>query len=482
MLDDIRAARLKKKEALEKAGIAPYPASSMRTHTVTEVLKDFEKLSSSKKQVIVAGRILSWRDQGKLIFLDLKDESGKIQGLLKKGAVEDFDMIQANVEAGDFFELAGVPFTTKQGEKTIEGTRAMVLSKALRPIPTQFYGLKDVETRLRKRPLDILMNPEVKELLVKKALFWQTIRGYMLKNSFLEVETPVLELVPGGAEAEPFTTHHNALDHDFYLRISLELPLKRLMVAGFEKVFEIGRIFRNEGMSVEHLQDYTQMECYWAYADYVQMMEFTRTMYQEVIKAVTGGLKTIINGVEIDWGGEWGKVDYFDLMKTHAGIDLKTAPDADLEKKVKALKLQVEKHTGRGRLIDLIYKKTVRPTLLEPCFLMNPPVEVEPLAKRLGEDPARVARFQIMAGGTELGKGFSELNDPIDQRKRFEGQMALREKGDKEAQMLDEDYLEIMEYGMPPTAGFGLSERLFAVIMGVPVREAQMYPLIRSKE
>lgn len=482
MLDDLREVRLKKKEALEKAGVAPYPASSGRTHTIRAVVDDFDTLSSAKKSVTITGRIMAWRDQGKLIFCDVKDESGTIQGFFKKGAIENFDIIQANVESGDFVEITGVPFITKQGEKTIEASRVAILSKALRPIPTQFYGLKDIETRLRRRPLDILINPEVKELFVKKSWFWQTIRNYMLKAGFLEVETPVFELVPGGAEAEPFKTYHNALNQEYYLRISLELPLKRLMVAGFEKVFEIGRIFRNEGMSPEHLQDYTQMECYAAYWDYNDMMRFTEEMYKQVIRAVCGGLKTKINGVEINWGGEWKKVDYFDLLQEHAGIDLKQAADEDLIKTAKELKIKLEKGIGRGRLIDLIYKKTVRPKLVEPCFLMNPPVEIEPLAKRLSEAPERVARFQIMAGGTELGKGFSELNDPIDQRKRFEDQMKLREAGDKEAQMLDEDYLETMEYGMPPTAGFGLSERLFAVLMGLPVREAVIYPLIKPKE
>jgi len=303
----------------------------------------------------------------------------------------------------------------------------------------------------------------------------------MKDAGFLEVETPVLEFVPGGAEAEPFQTHHKALDTDFYLRISLELPLKKLLVGGYEKVFEIGRIFRNEGIDREHLQDYTQMECYWAYADYNDMMAFVRKMYFLVVKKLFGGYVTKIGGRKIKWNGVWPKVDYFSVFKHESGLDLARVSREDLRKKAFALGLTPEKSAGRGRLIDLIFKKTVRPKLVSPCFLVNPPVDVEPLAKRLFSDPDRVERFQIVALGTELGKGFTELNDPVDQRARFEEQMKLREAGDKEAQRLDEDFLRALEYGMPPAAGFGMSERLFAVLMDRPVRETVIFPLMRPK-
>lgn len=303
----------------------------------------------------------------------------------------------------------------------------------------------------------------------------------MEKRGFLEVETAVLEEVPGGAEAEPFQTHMNALDQDFYLRISLELPLKRLIVGGMDAVFEIGRIFRNEGIDREHLQDYTQMEFYWAYHDYRDLMKLTQDLYKKTIKAVTGGLKTSYQGKELDWGAKWPKVDYVKIFKKQTGLDARTVSEEKLVKKAQELGIQLEPNTGKGKLIDLIFKKAVRPELIQPCFLVNPPVEIEPLAKRSPKDSRVVERMQIVAGGTELGKGFTELNDPLDQRARFEEQMKLRESGDNEAQRIDEDYIEALEYGMPPTAGFGMSERLFAVLMDKPVRETVLFPLMRSK-
>jgi lysyl-tRNA synthetase class 2 len=293
---------------------------------------------------------------------------------------------------------------------------------------------------------------------------------------------PVLESVPGGAEARPFITHHNALDQDFYLRISLELPLKKMLVGGIEKVFEIGRIFRNEGIDREHLQDYTQMECYSAYENYDDMMQFVEGMYKEVIRKLFGTLKMRIQDADIDWGASWPKVDYYEVFKKETGIDLRSATESTLREKAKVCGVFIEPHFKKGRIIDLIYKKLVRPTLIQPCFLINPPVEIEPLAKRLDEDKNRVARFQILALGTELGKGFSELNDPRDQRARFEEQMKLREGGDDEAQMIDEEFIEALEYGMPPAAGFGMSERLFAVLMGRPIRETVVFPLMKKKE
>ena len=356
-----------------------------------------------------------------------------------------------------------------------------MIVKSLRPLPAHRYGLEDLEIRLRERYLDILLHSEVKEMFVKKSLFWDAVREHLKGADFLEVEMPVFERIPGGAEAEPFITHSNALDIDLYLRISLELPLKKLLVGGYEKVFEIGRIFRNEGIDREHLQDYTQMECYWAYADYEDMMKFIEKLYKDVVKNVCGTLVVNSRGHRIDWGKKWKRVDYYEIFKKETGIDLEKATVEDLQKKAKELKLKYERTAGKGRIIDVIFKKAVSHKLIQPCFLVNPPVEIEPLAKRLDKDLGRVARFQIMAVETELGKGFSELNDPIDQRERFEKQMKLREKGDKEAQRLDEDFLEALEYGMPPAAGFGMSERLFAVLMDKPIRETVFFPLMKRK-
>lgn len=481
MLDDIIKERLKKLAWLKEAGVNPYPASLKRTLSVGEALEKFRALEKSRKKVFLAGRLLSWRDQGGVIFADIADESGKIQLVLKKDALKNFALFKEVLDRGDFLSAAGTLFKTKKGQESLDVKELNLLAKAVRPLPDNWYGLEETETRLRKRYLDILINSEAKKLFKKKSIFWRSLREFLLKEEFLETETPALEALPGGAEAEPFKTHHNALDTDFYLRISLELPLKKLLVAGYEKVFEIGRVFRNEGIDREHLQDYTQLEFYWAYHDYNDLMKLVEKMYKDVIKKTTGGLKTNFQGQKVDWGKKWEKVEYVKIFEKFNKLNPVSATREELFKKAVSLGLKPEKHFGKGRLIDLIYKKTVRPTLIQPCFLINPPVEVEPLAKRSEKNPALVERIQVIACGTELGKGFSELNDPLDQRKRFEEQMKLRAAGDKEAQFLDEDFLEALEYGMPPAAGFGLSERLFAVIMDKPVREAVIFPLMRPK-
>ncbi|HEY4475647.1 MAG TPA: amino acid--tRNA ligase-related protein, partial [Candidatus Paceibacterota bacterium] len=348
--------------------------------------------------------------------------------------------------------------------------------------PSEHFGIENIETRLRKRYLDLLVNPGVKEIFEKKAVFWETIRSFLKSDGFLEAATPVLESVPGGADAEPFVTHHNALDRDFYLRISLELPLKRLLVAGYEKVFEIGRVFRNEGIDREHLQEYDSLEFYWSFEDHEDGMKLVEKLYKEIVEKVTGGTKTKWENQELNWGGKWQKVDYFEAFKKEAGIDLnKDVQVSELKKKADELGIKCEKSWGKGRMIDAIYKKTVRQKLIQPCFLVGHPVEVSPLAKCDPENPRKVLRLQVLAAQSELGNGWAELNDPVDQRKRFEEQMKLRAAGDKEAQMLDEDFVEALEYGMPPAFGFGLSERLFAVLMNKPIREIVLFPPMRER-
>ena len=314
----------------------------------------------------------------------------------------------------------------------------------------------------------------------KKQQFWAAIREYFIRRGFLEVETPVLEAVPGGADAEPFVTHHNALDRDFYLRISLELPLKRLLVGGYEKVFEIGRLFRNEGIDREHLQEYDDVEFYMAYGNHEQGMELVEELFKRLVKNVTGGTKTNFEGQEIEWGKKWPQVDYFTTFEKEAEIDLNTATLADLQKKAQELKIHFDKSDGKGRLIDAIYKRTVRPKLIQPSFLVGHPIEISPLSKIDPENPKKVLRFQVLAVGSELGNGWAELNDPQDQRERFEQQMKLREAGDKEAQMLDEDFVEALEYGMPPAVGFGMSERVFSVFMDKSIRETVIFPPMKE--
>ncbi len=481
MLDELIEERLKKLSRLKAAGIDPYPARVKRSRKIGEVLRKFSSLSKSRGSVILAGRIMGLRDQGGVVFLDLRDEGAQIQAVLKKDDLKNFELFRETLDRGDFVSVSGPLFTTKRGEKSIEAKSAAVLVKSLRPIPSEWYGFTETETRLRERYLDLLLNPEVKEMFRKKTAFWNAVRTFLKKEGFMEVELPVLEAIPGGAEAEPFKTHMNALDTDFYLRISLELPLKKLLVGGYESVFEIGRIFRNEGIDREHLQDYTQMEFYWAYHDYNDLMNFTEKMLKYVIKETTGGLTTTFGGKKIDWGKKWPKVDYVQAFKKENGLNPLRASREELWKLAVHLEAQPEKDASKGRLIDLIYKKSVRPTLVQPCFLIHHPKLVSPLAKSRPDDPETTERVQIVACGTELSNGFSELNDPVDQRERFEEQARRRAAGDKEAMITDEEFLTALEYGMPPTAGFGMSERLFAVLMDKPVRETVFFPLMRPR-
>ena len=476
------AERMRKLAALRAAGVDPYPAQIKRSHTISELLDKFKSLEQDKKEVAVVGRVMGLRNQGGLLFADLRDETGQVQIVAKRNEVADFELLRDTLDLSDFLEVRGVPFTTQRGEQSVGALSARIVVKSLRTLPSSWYGLQDVETRLRQRYLDFLLNPDLKDLFAKKFKFWAEFRAFLTKAGFQEVEMPVLEPIPGGAEAEPFLTHHKALDWDFYLRISLELPLKKLLVAGFEKVFEIGRIFRNEGIDAEHLQDYTQLEFYWAYADYNDLMKFVEKMYSSAIKNVFGTLTLPWNRKKIDWTPPWPKVQYYDLFKKFTGLDLKTVTRDELYMKALKENLKPELELGRGRLIDLLFKKMVRPTLVQPVFLVNPPVDIEPLAKRLSGNPDKVARFQVVACQTELGKGFSELNDPQDQRDRFTEQMDLRAKGDKEAQMLDEDFLVALEHGMPPAAGFGVSERLFSVLAGKPIRELVFFPPMRPRD
>lgn len=480
-LEDIRQTKIEKVEKLRKAGINPYPVISKRTHTAKEALDNFDKLADLKEELTLVGRVMAKREHGGSMFFDIRDGEDKIQGFIKEDVIgkEVFGQFLDFIDTGDFVEITGTVFKTKKEEKTLQVTNYKLLSKALLPLPEKWHGLQDVEERLRKRYLDMIMNPAEKDLFVKKNKFWQAIRNFLTNEGGLEVETPILERIPGGADAEPFMTHLNALDLDLFLRISLELNLKRLIVAGYEKVFEIGRIFRNEGIDKEHLQDYTQMEMYWAYTEYSQLMNTVQNLFKEAVKSVTGKLSHRYQDKEIDWDGEWKKYDYYAEFKKHTGLELAKTSEKELKAYAHKENIETDKHLGRGRLIDVIFKKKVRPNLIEPGFLILPPVDIEPLAKRWEKDQERVERFQVVAGGTELGKGFSELNDPLDQRLRFEEQTKLREAGDKEAQRLDEDFVEALEYGMPPTAGFGMSERFFSFIMDKPVRETVFFPLMR---
>lgn len=490
-LDEIRNNRIKKLEKIKEAGQNPYPAKVNRTHKISEAVSDFEKLSESKTEIVLTGRTRLVRAHGGSTFIHLEDETGKMQIYAKRDELgeEKYKFLFNVLDIGDFLEASGILFLTHKGEKTLLLKSYRILVKTLLPLPEKWHGLQDTEERFRKRYLDLIMNEETREIFRKRGLFINAIREFMTNNNFLEVETPVLEDVPGGADAEPFLTRHNYLDKDFYLRISLELHLKRLIVGGYENVFEIGKVFRNEGMDTEHLQEFTMLEFYAAYKDYNWLMDFVERLYTESIKKIFDG-KPETDGV--NFIPPWPRIDYFDIFYEKTGIDLiklgrATSKETEegahemLIKEIKKLDIQnIDFHAGAGRIIDQVYKRLVRPSIKGPAFLIHHPVLISPLAKRKEDEPQKTERFQILINGSEIGNGFSELNDPFDQRARFEEQTRLREMGDKEAQMLDEDFLTALEYGLPPTAGFGVGiDRLFMAACGLSsIRETVFFPMM----
>ncbi len=484
-IDDLRDERLKKLELLREARMDPYPADSKRTHEIGAVLASFDSLEKEQTKVTIAGRIMSRRGQGGIVFVDLVDGTGRMQVLVKKDGLDEklFTLFSDAVDVSDFIEFSGPAFVTKRGEQSILAEDWRMLAKSLRQVPDEWFGIKDEDERYRKRYLDILLNSELAEMVKRRSQFWNTTRQFLLERNFVEVETPILETVTGGAEARPFVTHHNALDIDVYLRISAgELWQKKLMVAGLPKVFEIGRIFRNEGMSAEHLQDYTQLEFYQAYSDYNEGMAMIRDLYRSIADNVFGTQSFIIGAHTVDLASEWGIVDFNEMILKEYNLDPR---DTDLKAVHGALEeagIQFNpKEVDVGRGVDLLWKK-IRKTVAGPAFLINVPVYLEPLAKKSRADDRVVERFQVILAGSEMGKGFSELNDPVDQHERFMHQQSLRDAGDEEAQMADHEYVEALEYGMPPTFGFGMSERLFSFLSGKSVREAQIFPLMRPRE
>lgn len=483
-LEELKNERLKKLNTLKEKGIDPYPSTSARDHSIGHVFEDFDKLAGDERTVVVAGRVMALRGQGALIFGDVFDGTGRIQVLLKKDEMDEkereFFMEVADI--GDFIEFSGKVFVTNRGEKTLQVAEWKMLAKSLQPLPDKWHGLTDEDEKYRKRYLDILLNDEVADMFRKKSKFWNTIRTFLLSRDFVEVETPVLENTTGGAEAAPFVTHHNALDIDVYLRISAgELWQKRLMVAGMPRVFEIGRIFRNEGMSNEHLQDYTQVEFYQAYSDFRQGMEMIKELYATVAHETFGTTKFTIREHEVDFAGEWDTYNFVDMIRDAYDIDALETTQEEVVAKLDQHSITYDPKTiNVERGIDTLWK-AIRKTLSGPGFLINVPVYLEPLAKRSADDPRVVERFQVLIAGSEVGKGFSELNDPIDQQERFAHQQALRDAGDDEAQMADADFVTALEHGMPPTFGFGVSERLFSFLMDKNVRDTQIFPLMRPR-
>ncbi len=482
--DEAVAERIKKLKELRDNKINPYPNRfevNNYAKGLHEKHKGLKNEASTKDKVSVAGRLLSVRDLGKIIFCSLYDGTGKIQIVFQDGEISDklLEFVKKYIDAGDFVGIEGNVFRTKRGEISVLVKKVELLSKSILPLPDKWHGIVDDEERLRRRYLDIIMNDEVRERFVRKAKFWQIMRSYLTERGFLEVETPVLENSAGGASATPFTTHHNALDLDVYLRISMgELWQKKLLVAGYPKTFEIGRQFRNEGMDAEHLQDYSQMEFYWGYASYEDGMKLVEDMYKQIAKEVYGKTKFVYGEYEFDLGKKWAVLDYKTIIKKETGVDIAKASESDMEKKLRELKQEVRPGFVRGKLMDLLWKYCGK-KISGPAFLTGQPVEVSPLAKRDSKDPGKVQQFQIIFAGTEMGNGYSELNDPFDQEARFAEQRKMKDAGDKEAQDHDESFIEALKYGMPPACGFGVSERLFAVLENKPIRETVIFPLMK---
>jgi len=489
--------RIKKIEELKKSGINPYShrfdLEEKRNHS-KDIKEKYSKLKveeKSKSTEVVAGRVMMKRDFGKISFVSLQDLKGTIQLVFQDGETpKKVAELFKKVDSGDIIGVKGNPMKTKTGEVSVLVKELFILTKSVLPLPDKHKGLKDEDEKLRKRYLDIIMNEDVKELFLKKQLFWSTMRNFLIKKGFLEVETPVLENSAGGAAATPFKTHHNALDLEVYLRISMgELWQKKLIVAGYEKTFEIGRQFRNEGMDAEHLQDYSQMEFYYGYASYIEGMKLVEEMYKEVTKAVTGTLKFERNGHKIDLGKKWAIYDFEKTIKEKTGIDIYKSTKAEIQKKLKELsqrddpkgpKIEFDPKVEKWRTVDILWK-SCRKTLSGPGFLTGQPVELAPLAKRRDDDPRKVEQFQVILAGSEVGNGYSELNDPFDQEERFKEQRVLGEKGDTEAMEHDTTFIEALKYGMPPACGFGVSERLFSFLMNRPIRECVAFPLMKPE-
>ncbi len=486
----IKKVKLEKLEALKKSGIDPYPASTKRSAQISEAKNDFESLSSSEAELVLTGRVMTKREHGGSTFCHINDGTESIQLYFKKDVVgsDEYSLFLDNFDIGDFIEAKGSLFVTKRGEKTLQVKSFNILSKALLPLPEKWHGLSDVEERYRKRYLDILMNSEIKEKFIKRSKIISAMRKFLDENGFMEVETPVLQTIPGGALAAPFKTHLNALDLDMYLRVAPELYLKRLLVAGFEKVYEIGRCFRNEGMDATHNPDFTMMECYAAYQDYNDFMEMTEKMIQHIVSEVNDGSLEIEYGSgeekqKIDFKGPYKKLDFTELLKEHTGIDYDALTEEELYKKAKELKVDVPAGSNKGKIADEIYKDFVRPKIIDPIFMINHPLELSPLAKQVPGDPKKVERFQLVVAGVELTNAFSELNDPQEQEARFKEQEENIKKGDDEAMRTDREFIEALEYGMPPAAGLGLGvERLIALLTNShTVREIILFPTMRPK-
>jgi len=487
-LQDERARRLAKVEALRSQGRDPYPVRFDRTHTTAELHAAYGGIDAGAEvddTVRVAGRLMLIRRQGKLTFATVRDATGTVQLFVSRAVIgEDRHAAFDDLDLGDWVGAVGTVMKTKKGELSVKATDFELLAKALRPLPDKWHGLADVDTRFRQRYVDLIANDDARRVFEIRFATIAAIRRFLVDRGFVEVETPMMHSVAGGAAARPFITHHNALDIDLYLRIALELPLKRLLVAGFEKVFEIGRVFRNEGLSTKNQPEFTMLEAYQAFVDYHEMMTLTEEMVSHVAREAIGTPTVEIDGRSIDLSPPWERRTMIELIREHAGVEVHPAmPVEKLERICDDLGVSREKGWGPGKLVLEIYEKTTEANLVGPVFVMDYPREVSPLARTHRDDPALVERFEPVVLGRELGNAFSELTDPVDQRERFEQQARLKEAGDVEANDVDEDYVRALEYGLPPCGGLGIGvDRLVMLLAGVTsIREVILFPHLRPE-
>jgi lysyl-tRNA synthetase class 2 len=483
-----RESRLKRLETLEKNNDSPYKSKFDRTHEIKSIREEFGNISAGEKTgkvVRLSGRIMALREHGKVSFADIKDGTGSIQLFLNLNNLgERYKEFTSLYDIGDIIGVEGEIFKTRRGELSIEVKEYTILAKSLRPLPEKWHGLKDVEMRYRQRYLDLLINPEVREVFEVRAKVIQSIRDFLNRKGFLEVETPILQPIPGGAAARPFITYHNALDINLYLRIAPELYLKRLIVGGFEKVYEIGRNFRNEGISVKHNPEFTMLEAYEAYADYKDIKNLVVEMLQEVVGKVKGDLEINYQGEKIDFSS-FKEITFLEAISEYAGLELSFSQEREeLRRIAEKNRIEVKEYYGKGKIMAEIFEKLVEPKLIQPTFVFDYPREVSPLARTHREDPNLTERFELIVAGREIANAFSELNDPREQRKRFEEQLLLREKGDEEAQSFDEDYLRALEVGLPPTGGLGVGiDRLVMLLTDkYSIREVLLFPQLRPEK
>jgi lysyl-tRNA synthetase class 2 len=481
---ELLRARRDKLERLRRQGVDPFGGRYERTHTAAEIRSRFDALQGHG--VRVAGRVMALRRHGGAAFADLQDGSGRIQLYARRDALAEprFEGF-CDLDLGDIVGAQGTVVRTRRGEVSVELSDWTMLAKALRPLPEKWHGLKDVDLRYRQRYLDLIVHPEVREAFVLRSRIVAAVRRFLDERGFLEVETPVMTTVAAGAAARPFVTHHNALDMTLYLRIATELHLKRLIVGGFERIYEIGRVFRNEGISTRHNPEFTMLELYQAYADYTDMMAITEEMVAAVAREVLGTARVPYGSCEIDLSPPWARVSMIEALRAKTGFDVLELPSDEAARALaRSCGLEVPPDATRGQVIDHLAERLVLPDLVQPTFLLDHPVEISPLAKRKADDPRLTYRFEAIVAGMELANAFSELNDPVDQRERFVAQAAERARGNDEAQPLDEDFLLALEYGMPPTGGLGIGiDRLVMLLTRSPsIRDVILFPLMRPRD